>query len=126
MTLFLIDTHSFVDVITNSSSELFICDSKKSVIMIKELLQKVLDLYFESTDDSYPYSKSFDDIFGRIFIIDRENQRGIVETLRGFDAYHNQKLIGKVAVYSASDNTIPWAVQQWIEDVFNAKRIHMG
>lgn len=36
--LLIISTHSFVDLITNSSSELFICDTDKTIQTIKEIL----------------------------------------------------------------------------------------
>lgn len=37
-TLFIINLHSILDVITNSSTELFVCDTNKTVEMIKEIL----------------------------------------------------------------------------------------
>lgn len=39
-----IPIHSFIATITNSSSEMFITASNKSVEMIKELLQKIIEL----------------------------------------------------------------------------------
>ncbi len=44
-TVALISVHSFVDVITNSSSELFVCETKKSVDSIKETLTVLAELY---------------------------------------------------------------------------------
>ena len=40
MKTFILNYHSFIDVITNSSSELFICSDKKIVNFIKELLKE--------------------------------------------------------------------------------------
>ena len=40
MKKFIIKTHSFVDVITNSSTELFVCDTDKSVDTIKDLFRE--------------------------------------------------------------------------------------
>ena len=42
-----ISFHSFVDVITNSSSELFICETKKSVDAVKEVLIELAKLHNE-------------------------------------------------------------------------------
>jgi len=36
--LIVINLHSFIDVITNSSTELFVCDTDKTVEMVKEIL----------------------------------------------------------------------------------------
>ncbi len=43
----LVPIHSFVDLITNSSSELFVCDTKKSVEAVKEIIEKLAELYNE-------------------------------------------------------------------------------
>ena len=43
MMIFKINFHSFVDVITNSSTELFVIDTDKSLELIKEFLQDIFD-----------------------------------------------------------------------------------
>jgi hypothetical protein len=43
-TLLIITPHSFVDLITNSSSELFICNTKKSVDAVKKVLVELVKL----------------------------------------------------------------------------------
>ncbi len=40
-----IPTHSFVDMITNSSSELFVCDTSKTIDMAKEILRELGIIY---------------------------------------------------------------------------------
>jgi hypothetical protein len=50
-TIFVINAHSFVDLITNSSSELFVCDTKKSVSAVKEILVKLIDMHNELESD---------------------------------------------------------------------------
>jgi len=44
-TLLIIDLHSFVDVITNSSTELFVCDTDKTIEMVKEILAADPNVY---------------------------------------------------------------------------------
>jgi len=39
---FVINIHSFVDVITNSSTEIFVGDSDKSIKLVKEILGKIV------------------------------------------------------------------------------------
>lgn len=41
---FIVSPHSFVDLITNSSSELFVCNTKKSVEAVKDVLKALADL----------------------------------------------------------------------------------
>ena len=36
--------HSTIDVITNSSSELFVCDTTKSLEFVNEFLKNILDV----------------------------------------------------------------------------------
>jgi len=38
--IFIIDIHSFIDVITNSSTELFVCNSDKTVGEIEQLIRE--------------------------------------------------------------------------------------
>lgn len=43
--ILIINTHSMVDVITNSSTELFVCDTDKTVEMVKEILAADPNVY---------------------------------------------------------------------------------
>lgn len=43
MTKIVIDTHSFIDVITNSSTEIFVCKTDKSVEMIQDLFREICE-----------------------------------------------------------------------------------
>ncbi|HKZ43146.1 MAG TPA: hypothetical protein VJ044_19465 [Candidatus Hodarchaeales archaeon] len=40
-----INIHSFVDIITNSSTELFVCDTDKSVEVVEDLINEIQDKY---------------------------------------------------------------------------------
>jgi hypothetical protein len=44
-TLLVINPHSFIDVITNSSTELFVCDTDKSIETVKEILAADPNVY---------------------------------------------------------------------------------
>ncbi len=67
-----INAQSFVDVITNSSSELFICNTDKSVEMITEVLQNMLDEYNQENGSN----NTFSDCFGAIAIVGENNATG--------------------------------------------------
>lgn len=60
--LIVLNNHSFVDVITNSSTELFVSDTDKSIEMIKEVLQTIIDGYNMMNGSEYDMS-----IFGSIY-----------------------------------------------------------
>ena len=62
--LLVVSTHSFVDLITNSSTELFVCDSDKTLVAMKELLGKLLSFHDELSNTQH----NFDEVFGRIFV----------------------------------------------------------
>ncbi len=79
--LLIIDIHSFIDVITNSSSELFICDTKKSVESVKEALESFLIAYNTGNEMDY----SFEAVFGKIDIITEENAENIFTTYAGYE-----------------------------------------
>ena len=61
----IINPQSFVDVITNSSSELFICNSDKSVSLVKDILRDMLDKFNKEESTDYDYN----DCFGYVSII---------------------------------------------------------
>jgi hypothetical protein len=58
----IIPIHSFVDIITNSSTELFTADTNKDVEAVKEILQNIIDKYNVYEDTGYTM-----DMFGHIF-----------------------------------------------------------
>ena len=89
----LLKTHSFVDVITNSSTELFVGESSKSVDFIKEMLLEYLQLHFKynpDTNDYYGWDGTIDSIC-TVEIIDKEN------------------------VGDWSDEILGWSVPYWFE-----------
>lgn len=67
----IIPIHSFVDLITNSSSELFICETKKSVETVKETLVELAKLYNQKRkliENSYQAGEvHIDSLFTGIF-----------------------------------------------------------
>ncbi len=53
--------HSFVDVMTNSSSELFVCNSDKSVEQVKAIVERVMKGYWQMVGEPEQ------EIWGKIF-----------------------------------------------------------
>jgi hypothetical protein len=60
--LLIISPHSFVDVITNSSTELFVCDTTKTLDAVKEVLAKLLQLHNELTDEENTFESVFKEL----------------------------------------------------------------
>jgi len=166
--------HSFIDVITNSSSELFIFKTDKTVDTLKEILKESLDNYNISPNPDNgpnPDFESFETAFGNIFIISektsKEDLSEVIKTLMNYspnhaddygldistypehsadsvidkyDAYYrmetkwvndNMKNFlktckGMAVIYSQTDNSIPWEVQEFIERTFGGHRYHLG
>ena len=56
--MFVVHLHSFVDLITNSSSELFVCDNAKSVDAVRGIIAKLLAQHAPG----YNYSEVFGDV----------------------------------------------------------------
>lgn len=146
--LLIIGDVTLTDIITNSSSEIFICDTNKTIEAIKEVLQTLLDL-IES-------NQAFEDVFVvkkmdfETFEWYRDYKYYICEERPNSDDYTSEndkhdwvsydKALSKfykekwvefdkkddIVIMSASGNTIPYSLFEIIEDIFNAERIHIG
>lgn len=66
--------HSIVDIITNSSSELFICNTDKSKEVIEEYLREMIK--FNNLENKY--QTTYEDTFGDIMVIDESNVAEII------------------------------------------------
>ena len=115
MDKFIIKTHSFIDVITNSSSELFVKEADKSVEVIEDILQKLLDV----TNISRSENTELSDVLN-VSIADRDS------TSDDDWGYGITWKKGDIIIKSESDNTIPWPMQEFIENELNATRYHLG
>jgi len=73
--LITIKPHSIIDVITNSSSELFVCSTDKSVDTISESLHLLLDTCNSINNEN----RDFDDVFGSIYEITEDNIRNFFD-----------------------------------------------
>lgn len=77
-TLYILPIHSFVDLITNSSSELFISKSNKTVEAVREILIKLVELEHQkeilagnaSENDPFDPVSKFNEYFGEIEVSD--------------------------------------------------------
>lgn len=119
--LLAIEVHSFVDVITNSSTELFVCDTDKSLEQVEAILRKKLEAYNNWKDQDYV----FEDIFETPYIYTQEmcDEASIHEY--AWD-YENQSNVGKLIIAGVEDNSIPYDMWDTINKLFDASNHHLG
>jgi hypothetical protein len=101
-----ISTHSFIDVITNSSSELFVLGDAKSIEAVKELLQVMLDHWNQMavqgifgshyvTNERYSLAsnekaeykpiKNWNDTFGNVYIYTEDRYNADMAEMERFN-----------------------------------------
>ena len=121
---------SIADMITNSSSEIFVIkdprDTKMSLESYSGFLKDLecytnLFLEKEHANGSYSYVDGPDDCY-EANIADRKY----------FDIFYEYGYdIGDLLIESTSDNSIPWEIMEYIEDSarshgYSCKRRHLG
>jgi hypothetical protein len=114
--------HSVIDVITNSSTELFVCNTNKDIEYIKELLQELLDLYNKGTDEYLLY----EDVFNDPFIYTKEMFLKVDPEYKYNYGYEKEENLGKIIIRGTSDNSIPYGLFDLIEIFFSTDKYHLG
>ena len=126
--LFVIRPHSVVDLITNSSSELFIYSGDKSVEVIEDVVKQLIEQHNArcelakkvSQKDFYEHPCSYDSAIGGVYVA------GGVPSSDEHEFYGISYKPGDILISSNGDNSIPWPVQEAISEVLGAVRYHLG
>jgi len=128
--LFLLETHSFIDVITNSSTELFVSDTDKSEKMVfdilKETLKDLKSIYNRSENNHY---HGLDDHvkIQNILTIRTMLGKDILKEYKGWGLNIPNKKKNYILIEGTDDNSIPYELQEAIADLFtNCRRYHLG
>ena len=112
--------------VSNSSSTAFICqDNKFTIEQTKDILQKMLYMFNEignMCEKNTIEPLTYEQVFKEPKLADIED----IKLLEEYDESYGKKDIGKLVIYSASDNTIPSGMVDLIMDKLNAWRIHLG
>ena len=146
--IFAIRVEFATDIITNSSSELFVCNTDKTLEGIVEALQAMVDAYGKTEKRNYSFEGMFcDPVFAKDapswvasyieYSIPWENPHDWREDRDKYYAYEQQKRDAfrstlpedfgdYILIHSADDNSIPYGIQEMIVDLFNARRVHLG
>jgi hypothetical protein len=150
MQRFILPFHSFSDIITNSSTDVFACKTKKSIDVLEKMLAK---MYSDSIDDDSGSAgdkvRNFRKHIATIRMTtikdfynsyeDRLNHEWskkhvkLYPTVKNFikgqrytfgeDATENDEII---EICGVDDNSIPYWLQRFIEDNIGGYRIHLG
>lgn len=84
--LLLFKHQSFIDVITNSSSEIFVCDTSNSIDFVRDFLTNLLE--HQSLIDGHTYE--FDQCFGEIYAINESTlDKFIDDIVIGWELTHH-------------------------------------
>jgi len=153
--------HSLIDVITNSSSELFITSSGKSIEAVKEFLNNLEVVLAEDigigeveelTEDtieeffdkiwlwhSYIHSYvpkhlvplNYYDFFQLKNFEDTEETKNLYnEYLEDWKKSYWEEFknlfVGRILIYSRTDNSVPYHVYEVIQHKFDTITIHLG
>lgn len=115
-------THSFIDVITNSSTELFVTDNKKTVKFIRALLYEKWEHFCKL----YGYDMKIDDVLIVKAITKDEAKRYHQWPDNGY--FRNMKKMreGDIIIEGLGDNSIPYQFFEVIETFLNVNRYHLG
>lgn len=77
--LLLVKTHSVIDIITNSSSEMFICDTHMTIDLIEELIGEMLQKTGNMDEYKHYAGYKFDDCFRPIYTITEDNVDNFIQ-----------------------------------------------
>ena len=113
----LINVHSFVDVITNSSTELFICDTEKSVEVVQSLINEIQKKYPNEYGHNLSVSLADDSELANAFGYDEKES---VDNLRarGYKVEEPEKKPTYISI-SAERGGMDPQVMEFINTTFN-------
>lgn len=141
----IIQTHSFVDLITNSSTELFVCQWDKTIDMVKELIQTYCPMLSTDTytvrwiNEREKFIIKYKNYIEKIEYYDIIKKDNIKEEdINLFNklsynweylsiSYWYQKFLDEnsIIVEWESDNSIPYEYFDLLESVLNANSFHL-
>ena len=104
--------------VSNSSSEAFICNSDHSPEETKDILKKMLSFYNEMFDRKVKFEEAFE--------TPRFVEQEDIDFFKDWGYTLDEDNFSDVIILSESDNTIPYALFDFISFKFNALRIHLG
>lgn len=117
---------SMVDVITNSSSELFVCKTDKTLALVKQMLQELLVTYNNQFNRSLEFSECFAELKMMDVTAIKHEYGNYVEDNYWLNKMTADGTTSVVIIESTGDNSLPYALFDYIEALFSASRVHIG
>lgn len=114
----ILKNHSFVDVITNSSTELFVGNTEKTVSFVEEVLMDYLTVYYKH-NESYRWDGTLGSIC-TVDIICEENLDEWIERLTGWDLPYWVETDGRQPQYNYFSD---WKEYEKADDEWLAKNL---
>lgn len=141
--VFILKDFFVTDIITNSSSEVFVLADGQDEKIVYEAICNLIDVYNRLNNEDLQYNDvfyvqrvtedNFDRIAGDLIHVpwkradeswkEYSNRRDLARA-KYFNE-HRDEYEGKLAVWSVSDNTIPWPIMEFIESMSD-RRIYLG
>lgn len=116
--------HSIVDLITNSSTELFVVQDKTSIPYVLAALREKWEVFKQLYPDKWYSNKPIEDILEV-----HEAQSSEICThanWQGSESIYKKQIAGQILIESVDDNSIPYEFWDVIEDLFHCNRYHLG
>jgi hypothetical protein len=118
--------------VSNSSSSSFVIASKKNIKELEKVLRAIF-LYLQTVEDTYWADKDFDDCI-KITTVGESNFKecfsdyfgNIKEQTIWFDGEEKEITDDMIYIDSKFDNSIPWAIQGFLENIDGIKKYHWG
>lgn len=107
-----ITAHSVIDIITNSSTEIFICITNRSINTVRAILVELLKEFIATNE--YGWNRSFDEVFEEPYIVGDKDSSDC--------CYYGQP--GDIIIEGKSDQSIPSDLVHTITQTFDARTFH--
>ncbi len=120
----IVKIHSFIDVITNSSTEIFVTETDKEVKEVEAILKEKWELFKKLYPDCYNSSLPL----SGILTVNKATKEEVKDYIESWGDCHGKDMMkeGDVLITGTGDNEIPYKFFDVIEDIFNAKGFHLG
>lgn len=115
--------HSIVDLITNSSTELFVCGTEKTIETVKEILTELWEVVkLNLSDGKYPIDSELKDVL----VVRKPTEEELAGGGEYAYGYESSLTENTIIIESAFDNSFPYDLFELVEGLFDAKRHHLG
>jgi hypothetical protein len=104
--------------VSNSSSSSFICRTRKTPEQVEKILKTMLNHYNALTTKNLDFA----DVFKKPYVASKSG----IHTMWQDHFADFKTCAGRVVIDSVEDNSIPYVLEEIIEERFDATRYHRG